>query len=177
MVLLKYNIQYQLVKKQGRHICFWWQNWLLSAGDLSSAPGSAASVSALFRWPWRPCPERLFFKLNRVRSPSTLLKSIKAVLPLSRHAGRRGWITGSLAETLLRRPPEVHYFLAPLVAWFMTRVAGHRPYRLSSCGDHRKLPRARHSSSRPLSIAVVASQIGDHPASPISAAVVFSLVS
>ncbi len=52
----------------------------------------------------------------------------------------------SLAERMLRRHPKYITFLAPLVTWFMTVLAGTGHPPLHAAGDHRSCQRARHSS-------------------------------
>lgn len=78
----------------------------------------------------------------------------------------------SLAERMLRRHPKYITFLAPLVTVY-DRACRNRAYGvLNLTGYHRSGKEQGIRPSRPLSIAVVASQIAI-TASPISAAVVF----
>jgi anaerobic C4-dicarboxylate transporter DcuA len=79
----------------------------------------------------------------------------------------------SLAERMLRRHPKYITFLAPLVTWFMTILAGTGHTAFSTLPVITEVAKEQGiRPSRPLSIAVVASQIAI-TASPISAAVVF----
>lgn len=87
-------------------------------------------------------------------------------------AGGMTWLV-QLAERVLRRNPQHLTFLAPLITYLMTLMAGTgltafatMPVITEVAKEHNIRP------SRPLSIAVVASQIAI-TASPISAAVVF----
>ncbi|MDU3923222.1 MAG: anaerobic C4-dicarboxylate transporter [Klebsiella pneumoniae] len=94
----------------------------------------------------------LIFQIKPGAIPFDVIEIIMAVIAAiaaMQVAGGMDYLV-SLAERMLRRHPKYITFLAPLVTWFMTVI---RP-------------------SRPLSIAVVASQIAI-TASPISAAVVF----
>lgn len=79
----------------------------------------------------------------------------------------------SLAERLLRKHPRYITFLAPLVTYFMTLLAGTGHTAFSTLPVIAEVAKEQGvRPSRPLSIAVVASQIAI-TASPISAAVVF----
>ncbi|MGL9721431.1 anaerobic C4-dicarboxylate transporter [Symbiopectobacterium sp.] len=79
----------------------------------------------------------------------------------------------SLAEKLLRRQPKYVTFLAPVVTYFMTLLAGTGHTAFSTLPVIAEVAKEQGiRPSRPLSIAVVASQIAI-TASPISAAVVF----
>lgn len=79
----------------------------------------------------------------------------------------------SLAERMLRRHPKYITFLAPLVTWFMTVLAGTGHTAFSTLPVITEVAKEQGiRRPRPLSIAVVASQIAI-TASPISAAVVF----
>lgn len=74
---------------------------------------------------------------------------------------------------MLRRHPKYITFLAPLVTWFMTVLAGTGHTAFSTLPVITEVAKEQGiRPSRPLSIAVVASQIAI-TASPISAAVVF----
>ncbi|MGC8401347.1 anaerobic C4-dicarboxylate transporter family protein [Enterobacter mori] len=75
---------------------------------------------------------------------------------------------------MLRRHPKYITFLAPLVTWFMTILAGTGHTAFSTLPVITEVAKEQGiRPSRPLSIAVVASQIAI-TASPISAAVVFA---
>ncbi|MDU4093908.1 MAG: anaerobic C4-dicarboxylate transporter [Pantoea sp.] len=79
----------------------------------------------------------------------------------------------SLAERLLRKHPRYVTFLAPLVTYFMTLLAGTGHTAFSTLPVIAEVAKEQGvRPSRPLSIAVVASQIAI-TASPISAAVVY----
>ena len=79
----------------------------------------------------------------------------------------------SPAERMLRRHPKYITFLAPLVTRFMTILAGTGHTAFSTLPVITEVAKEQGiRPSRPLSIAVVASQIAI-TASPISAAVVF----
>ncbi|MCS6119407.1 anaerobic C4-dicarboxylate transporter [Shewanella baltica] len=79
----------------------------------------------------------------------------------------------SLAEKLLRKHPKQITFLAPVVTYFMTLFAGTGHTAFSTLPVITEVAKEQGiRPSRPLSIAVVASQVAI-TASPISAAVVF----
>jgi anaerobic C4-dicarboxylate transporter DcuA len=79
----------------------------------------------------------------------------------------------SLAEKLLRKHPKQITFLAPVVTYFMTLFAGTGHTAFSTLPVIAEVAKEQGiRPSRPLSIAVVASQVAI-TASPISAAVVF----
>ena len=79
----------------------------------------------------------------------------------------------SLAEKLLRKQPKQITFLAPVVTYFMTLFAGTGHTAFSTLPVIAEVAKEQGiRPSRPLSIAVVASQVAI-TASPISAAVVF----
>lgn len=78
-----------------------------------------------------------------------------------------------LAEKLLRRQPKYITYLAPLVTYFMTILAGTGHTAFSTLPVIAEVAKEQGvRPSRPLSISVVASQVAI-TASPISAAVVF----
>ncbi len=80
----------------------------------------------------------------------------------------------SLAERMLRRHPNYITFLAPLVTWFYDHSRRYGPHAFSTLPVITEVAKEQGiRPSRPLSIAVVASQIAI-TASPISAAVVSS---
>ncbi|MFH3579688.1 anaerobic C4-dicarboxylate transporter family protein, partial [Acinetobacter baumannii] len=65
----------------------------------------------------------------------------------------------SLAERMLRRHPKYITFLAPLVTWFMTVLAGTGHTAFSTLPVITEVAKEQGiRPSRPLSIAVVASQ-------------------
>ena len=104
----------------------------------------------------------LIFQIKPGAIPFDVIEIIMAVIAAiaaMQVAGGMDYLV-SLAERMLRRHPKYITFLAPLVTWFMTVLAG------TGAKEQGIRP------SRPLSIAVVASQIAI-TASPISAAVVF----
>jgi anaerobic C4-dicarboxylate transporter DcuA len=79
----------------------------------------------------------------------------------------------SLAEKLLRKHPKQITFLAPVVTYFMTLFAGTGHTAFSTLPVIAEVAKEQGiRPSRPLSIAVVASQVAI-TASPLSAAVVF----
>lgn len=79
----------------------------------------------------------------------------------------------SLAERILRRNPQHLTFLAPLITYLMTLMAGTGHTAFSTMPVITEVAKENNMRpSRPLSVAVVASQIAI-TASPISAAVVF----
>ena len=78
-----------------------------------------------------------------------------------------------LAEKILRKNPKYITFLAPTVTYFMTVLAGTGHTAFSTLPVIAEVAKEQGiRPSRPLSIAVIASQIAI-TASPISAAVVF----
>ncbi|KAA9002842.1 anaerobic C4-dicarboxylate transporter [Affinibrenneria salicis] len=101
-----------------------------------------------------------------------IIMSVIAAIAAMQVAGGMDYLV-SLAEKLLRRQPKYVTFLAPLVTWFMTLLAGTGHTAFSTLPVIAEVAKEQGiRPSRPLSIAVVASQIAI-TASPISAAVVF----
>ncbi len=101
-----------------------------------------------------------------------IIMAVIAAIAAMQVAGGMDYLVG-LAEKLLRRHPRYVTFLAPLVTYLMTLLAGpgHTAFSpLPVIAEVAKEQGVR--PSRPLSIAVVASQIAI-TASPLSAAVVF----
>lgn len=117
----------------------------------------------------------LIFQIKPGAIPFDVIEIIMAVIAAiaaMQVAGGMDYLV-SLAERMLRRHPKYITFLAPLVTWFMTILAGTGHTAFSTLpADYRSGKRTGIRPSRPLSIAVVASQIAI-TASPISAAVVF----
>ncbi|WP_034948304.1 anaerobic C4-dicarboxylate transporter [Erwinia oleae] len=101
-----------------------------------------------------------------------IIMAVIAAIAAMQVAGGMDYLVG-LAEKLLRRHPRYITFLAPLVTWFMTLLAGTGHTAFSTLPVIAEVAKEQGvRPSRPLSIAVVASQIAI-TASPISAAVVF----
>lgn len=101
-----------------------------------------------------------------------IIMGVIAAIAAMQVAGGMDYLV-SLAERLLRRHPRYITFLAPLVTWFMTMLAGTGHTAFSTLPVIAEVAKEQGvRPSRPLSIAVVASQIAI-TASPISAAVVF----
>ncbi|MFU9136982.1 anaerobic C4-dicarboxylate transporter [Erwinia tasmaniensis] len=101
-----------------------------------------------------------------------IIMAVIAAIAAMQVAGGMDYLV-SLAERLLRRHPRYITFLAPLVTWFMTMLAGTGHTAFSTLPVIAEVAKEQGvRPSRPLSIAVVASQIAI-TASPISAAVVF----
>lgn len=101
-----------------------------------------------------------------------IIMAVIAAIAAMQRAGGMDYLV-YLAERLLRKNPRYVTYLAPLVTYFMTLFAGtgHTAFStLPVIAEVAKEGRVR--PSRPLSIAVVASQLAI-TASPISAAVVF----
>ena len=117
----------------------------------------------------------LFFQIKPGAIPFDVIEIIMAVIAAiaaMQVAGGMDYLV-SLAERLLRRHPKYITFLAPLVTWFMTVLAGTGHTAFSTLPVITEVAKEQGiRPSRPLSIAVVASQIAI-TASPISAAVVF----
>ncbi|GAB7215379.1 anaerobic C4-dicarboxylate transporter [Dickeya oryzae] len=101
-----------------------------------------------------------------------IIMAVIAAIAAMQIAGGMDYLV-SLAEKLLRRQPRYVTFLAPLVTYFMTLLAGTGHTAFSTLPVIAEVAKEQGiRPSRPLSIAVVASQIAI-TASPISAAVVF----
>ncbi|QOL13227.1 anaerobic C4-dicarboxylate transporter [Dickeya dianthicola] len=101
-----------------------------------------------------------------------IIMAVIAAIAAMQVAGGMDYLV-SLAEKLLRRQPRYVTFLAPLVTYFMTLLAGTGHTAFSTLPVIAEVAKEQGiRPSRPLSIAVVASQIAI-TASPISAAVVF----
>ncbi|MBP2844428.1 anaerobic C4-dicarboxylate transporter [Dickeya oryzae] len=101
-----------------------------------------------------------------------IIMAVIAAIAAMQIAGGMDYLV-SLAEKLLRRQPRYVTFLAPLVTYFMTLLAGTGHTAFSTLPVISEVAKEQGiRPSRPLSIAVVASQIAI-TASPISAAVVF----
>ncbi|MBK4716016.1 MULTISPECIES: anaerobic C4-dicarboxylate transporter [Tenebrionibacter/Tenebrionicola group] len=117
----------------------------------------------------------LFFQIPPGAIPFDVIEIIMAVIAAiaaMQVAGGMDYLV-SLAERLLRRHPKYITFIAPLVTWFMTILAGTGHTAFSTMPVITEVAKEQGiRPSRPLSIAVVASQIAI-TASPISAAVVF----
>jgi len=101
-----------------------------------------------------------------------IIMAVIAAIAAMQIAGGMDYLV-SIAERMLRRHPKYITFLAPLVTWFMTILAGTGHTAFSTLPVITEVAKEQGiRPSRPLSIAVVASQIAI-TASPISAAVVF----
>lgn len=101
-----------------------------------------------------------------------IIMGVIAAIAAMQVAGGMNYLV-SLAERLLRKHPRYITFLAPLVTYFMTLLAGTGHTAFSTLPVIAEVAKEQGvRPSRPLSIAVVASQIAI-TASPISAAVVF----
>lgn len=101
-----------------------------------------------------------------------IIMAVIAAIAAMQVAGGMDYLV-SLAEKLLRRHPKYITFLAPLVTWFMTIFAGTGHTAFATLPVITEVAKEQGiRPSRPLSIAVVASQIAI-TASPISAAVVY----
>lgn len=117
----------------------------------------------------------LIFQINPGSIPFDVIEIIMAVIAAiaaMQVAGGMDYLV-SLAERMLRRHPKYITFLAPLVTWTMTVLAGTGHTAFSTLPVITEVAKEQGiRPSRPLSIAVIASQIAI-TASPISAAVVF----
>jgi len=117
----------------------------------------------------------LFFGMKPGAIPFDVIGIIMAVIAAiaaMQVAGGMDYLVG-LAERLLRRHPRYVTFLAPLVTYLMTLLAGTGHTAFSTLPVIAEVAKEQGvRPSRPLSIAVVASQIAI-TASPLSAAVVF----
>ncbi|ATA25587.1 C4-dicarboxylate ABC transporter [Brenneria goodwinii] len=101
-----------------------------------------------------------------------IIMAVIAAIAAMQVAGGMDYLV-SLAEKLLRRHPKYVTFLAPLVTYIMTLLAGTGHTAFSTLPVIAEVAKEQGiRPSRPLSIAVVASQVAI-TASPISAAVVF----
>ncbi|MCQ8226302.1 MULTISPECIES: anaerobic C4-dicarboxylate transporter [Pantoea] len=101
-----------------------------------------------------------------------IIMAVIAAIAAMQIAGGLDYLVG-LAERLLRRHPRYVTFLAPLVTYIMTLLAGTGHTAFSTLPVIAEVAKEQGvRPSRPLSIAVVASQIAI-TASPLSAAVVF----
>ncbi|PSJ37170.1 C4-dicarboxylate ABC transporter [Zobellella taiwanensis] len=101
-----------------------------------------------------------------------IIMSVITAIAAMQLAGGMDYLV-SLAERLLRRHPRYITFLAPLVTYLMTLFAGTGHTAFSTLPVIAEVAKEQGiRPARPLSIAVVASQVAI-TASPISAAVVF----
>lgn len=101
-----------------------------------------------------------------------IIMAVIAAIAAMQIAGGLDYLVG-LAERLLRRHPRYVTFLAPLVTYVMTLLAGTGHTAFSTLPVIAEVAKEQGvRPSRPLSIAVVASQIAI-TSSPLSAAVVF----
>jgi anaerobic C4-dicarboxylate transporter DcuA len=101
-----------------------------------------------------------------------IIMSVIAAIAAMQVAGGLDWLV-SEAERLLRKQPRHITYFAPLVTYFMTVMAGTGHTAFSTLPVIAEVAKEQGiRPSRPLSIAVVASQVAI-TASPISAAVVF----
>ena len=101
-----------------------------------------------------------------------IIMSVITAIAAMQVAGGMDWLV-DLAEQFLRKNPKRITFYAPIVTYFMTMLAGTGHTAFSTLPVIAEVAKEQGvRPSRPLSIAVVASQIAI-TASPISAAVVF----
>ena len=101
-----------------------------------------------------------------------IIMSVIAAIAAMQEAGGLDYLV-DLAERLLRKQPKYITYLAPLVTYSMTVMAGTGHTAFSTLPVIAEVAKEQGvRPSRPLSIAVVASQVAI-TASPISAAVVF----
>ncbi|MDD9176858.1 anaerobic C4-dicarboxylate transporter [Aliivibrio finisterrensis] len=101
-----------------------------------------------------------------------IIMSVITAIAAMQVAGGMDWLV-DLAEKFLRKNPKRITFYAPIVTYFMTMLAGTGHTAFSTLPVIAEVAKEQGvRPSRPLSIAVVASQIAI-TASPISAAVVF----
>ncbi|WP_375748741.1 anaerobic C4-dicarboxylate transporter [Vibrio sp. HN007] len=101
-----------------------------------------------------------------------IIMSVITAIAAMQVAGGMDWLV-DLAEQFLRKNPKRITFYAPIVTYFMTILAGTGHTAFSTLPVIAEVAKEQGiRPSRPLSIAVVASQIAI-TASPISAAVVF----
>ncbi|CED70342.1 anaerobic C4-dicarboxylate transporter DcuA [Aliivibrio wodanis] len=101
-----------------------------------------------------------------------IIMSVITAIAAMQVAGGMDWLV-DLAEKFLRKNPKHITFYAPIVTYFMTMLAGTGHTAFSTLPVIAEVAKEQGvRPSRPLSIAVVASQIAI-TASPISAAVVF----
>lgn len=101
-----------------------------------------------------------------------IIMSVITAIAAMQVAGGMDWLV-DLAEQFLRKNPKRITFYAPIVTYFMTMLAGTGHTAFSTLPVISEVAKEQGvRPSRPLSIAVVASQIAI-TASPISAAVVF----
>lgn len=101
-----------------------------------------------------------------------IIMSVIAAIAAMQVAGGMDYLV-SLAERLIRHQPKYITFIAPLVTWLMTVLAGTGHTAFSTLPVIAEVAKEQGiRPSRPLSIAVVASQVAI-TASPISAAVIF----
>jgi anaerobic C4-dicarboxylate transporter DcuA len=101
-----------------------------------------------------------------------IIMSVITAIAAMQVAGGMDWLV-ELAENFLRKNPKHITFYAPIVTYFMTLMAGTGHTAFSTLPVIAEVAKEQGiRPSRPLSIAVVASQIAI-TASPISAAVVF----
>jgi anaerobic C4-dicarboxylate transporter DcuA len=102
----------------------------------------------------------------------SIIMSVIAAIAAMQVAGGMDYLV-DLADRLLRRNPRYLTFLAPLVTYLMTFMAGTGHTAFSTLPVITEVAKENNiRPSRPLSVAVVASQMAI-TASPISAAVVF----
>lgn len=117
----------------------------------------------------------LLFQIQPGSIPFDVIEIIIAVIAAiaaMQVAGGMDYLV-NLAERLIRNHPKQITFIAPLVTWFMTVLAGTGHTAFSTLPVIAEVAKEQGiRPSRPLAMAVVASQIAI-TASPISAAVVF----
>ncbi|QFG68425.1 anaerobic C4-dicarboxylate transporter [Ornithinimicrobium pratense] len=102
----------------------------------------------------------------------SIIMSVICAIAAMQMAGGMDYLVG-LAEKILRRNPKHLTFLAPVITYLMTFMAGTGHTAFSTMPVITEVAKENNiRPSRPLSVAVVASQIAI-TASPISAAVVF----
>lgn len=102
----------------------------------------------------------------------SIIMSVIAAIAAMQVAGGMDYLV-DLADRILRRNPKYLTFLAPIITYLMTLMAGTGHTAFSTMPVITEVAKENNiRPSRPLSVAVVASQIAI-TASPISAAVVF----
>ena len=102
----------------------------------------------------------------------SIIMSVIVAIAAMQVAGGMAYLV-SIAERILRRNPQHLTFLAPVITYLMTLMAGTGHTAFSTMPVITEVAKENNiRPSRPLSVAVVASQIAI-TASPISAAVVF----
>lgn len=164
-----------LKNKEGIYV--WCRTGYCPAGDLSRRP--ACGIGIGFAGGLGVLVLTLIFQIKPGAIPFDVIEIIMAVIAAiaaMQVAGGMDYLV-SLAERMLRRHPKYITFLAPLVTWFMTVLAGTGHTAFSTLPVITEVAKEQGiRPSRPLSIAVVASQIAI-TARPFPPQWSFSLVS